>query len=127
MRVGRRDVGSAVTPQEPGLSEETRFLDTLSHGPGGRALGRGPTSTGHKPMIDRNPDDTWTSDALQRGDVAAVMRRVLEDPAYLASRDFVGQTPLLTAVGFGGLALVEFLVDRGADPDPDVDDGYTSL
>jgi ankyrin repeat protein len=72
-------------------------------------------------------DDTWTVDAMQRGDVAAVMKRAQEDPAYLASRDFVGATPLLTAIDFGDAHLVELMLRRGADPNVEVDDGYTAL
>jgi hypothetical protein len=77
--------------------------------------------------INRNPNDTWTLDALERADPGAVMQRVREDPAYLSSRDVVGHTPLLTAVAFNDTDLVEFLLCHGADPNVDVDDGYTAL
>ena len=72
-------------------------------------------------------DDTWTTDRLQQGDLAAVKQRWLQDPAYVTSRDYVGNTPLLTAIGFGELALVEWMLEHGADPNVDVDDGYTCL
>jgi len=75
----------------------------------------------------RNADDTWTSDALERGDVAAVMSRVRDDPAYLTSRDFIGNSPLRNAVAFSLVDLVDFLIRHGADPDEAVDDGYTCL
>lgn len=75
----------------------------------------------------RNRDDSWTSDALERGDVAAVMERVRSDPGYLSSRDFVGSTPLLTAIGSNDVHLVEFMLEHGADPNVEVDDGYTCL
>lgn len=75
----------------------------------------------------RNADDTWTSDALERGDVAAVMARVRDAPAYLTSRDFIGNSPLLNAVAFNLVDLVDFLIRHGADPDEEVDDGYTCL
>jgi ankyrin repeat protein len=77
--------------------------------------------------IERNPDDSWTSNALQRHDIEAVKRRVEEDPAYLTSRDYVASTPLLNAVVFNEVDLVRFMIQHGADPDPIVDDGYTSL
>ena len=78
-------------------------------------------------IVNLNPEDSWTSDALGRGDLAAVRRRVLDDPAYLTARDFVGDTPLLSAVGYNDVDLIRFMIEHGADPDPIVDDGYTSL
>ena len=63
-----------------------------------------------------NRDDTWTSDALVRGDVAAVIERVRSDPNYLASYDYYGSTPLLTAIEFNDVRLVEFMLEHGADP-----------
>ena len=77
--------------------------------------------------VTSEPDDTWTQDALNRNDLDAIKRRVLEDPDYLTDRDFEYQTPLLRAVEFTNIELVEFLLQHGADPDPVVDDGYTSL
>lgn len=74
--------------------------------------------------MNRNPALTWTSDALERNDVAAVMQRALTDPAYLTTRDYFENTPLLTAISFGSAELVEFLLKQGADPNVEVDDGY---
>jgi len=78
-------------------------------------------------MMPRNADNTWTSDALQRDDADAIRGKVLEDPNYIHERDFVGDTPLLTATAFGNLELVRFLLKHGADPNVEVDDGYTCL
>ncbi len=75
----------------------------------------------------RNSDDTWTSDALQNGDVDSIRKRALEDPGYLVASDYVGDTPLQTAIAFDNLELVHFLLRHGADPNVDVDDGYTCL
>jgi ankyrin repeat protein len=72
-------------------------------------------------------DNTWTSDALQRGDVDAIRDRVVGEPGYIHERDFVGDTPLLNAIAFGNLDLVRFLLEHGADPNVRVDDGYTCL
>lgn len=74
-----------------------------------------------------NPTNTWTQNALQNRDVEAIRRRVLDDPEYLAERDYLGDTPLLTAIAFDNLELVEFLLQQGADPNVGVDDGYTCL
>ena len=78
-------------------------------------------------MAPRNADNTWTSDALQRGDTDAIREKVLDNPSYVHERDFVGDTPLLTAIAFGNLELVQFLIKHGADPNVKVDDGYTCL
>ncbi len=78
-------------------------------------------------MVPHNRDNTWTSDALQRGDVDAVRERVLENSSYIHERDYVGDTPLLTAIACGELELVRFLLKHGADPNVEVDDGYTCL
>lgn len=77
--------------------------------------------------MTRDSKDTWTSDALERGDVDAIRQRCVHDPHYIQSRDYLGTTPLLTAIGFDNLELVRFLLDRGADPNVAVDDGYTCL
>ena len=85
------------------------------------------TNTVESPIVSRDADNTWTSDAVQRGDIAAVKRRVLSEPTYLNSRDYVGDTPLLTAIGSDQIALVQFLLTHDADPNVTVDDGYTCL
>lgn len=70
---------------------------------------------------------TWTSDALERGDVDSIKQHVLANPEYIHSRDSYGNTPLLTAIAFDNLELVQFLLLNGADPNVAVDDGYTCL
>jgi ankyrin repeat protein len=78
-------------------------------------------------MVPRNADNTWTSDALQRGDTDAIRNKVRANSSYIHERDFVGDTPLLSAIGFADLELVRFLLKHGADPNVEVDDGYTCL
>jgi uncharacterized protein len=78
-------------------------------------------------VVTNEANDTWTSDTLQKGDVNAIRKRVLDDPGFLLDRDYVGNTPLLTAIEFDNLELVTFLLQRGADPNVAVDDGYTCL
>lgn len=75
----------------------------------------------------RNSDDTWTSDALRNGNFDAIRNRAEKDPAYLAVRDWLGDTPLQTAISFDNLELVQTLLQLGADPNVNVDDGYTCL
>ncbi|HBE67481.1 MAG TPA: ankryin [Planctomycetaceae bacterium] len=77
--------------------------------------------------MPRKTDNTWTSDALQRGDIAAIQQRVLDDSNYIRERDYVGDTPLLSAIAFDNLELVRFLLKHGADPNVRVNDGYTCL
>ena len=78
-------------------------------------------------MTPRNAGNTWTSDALGRGDFGAIRERVLEDSDYVHERDYLGDTPLIAAIPFGNLELVRFLLEHGADPNVEVDDGYTCL
>lgn len=80
-----------------------------------------------KPTVKRNPENTWTSDAVENGDIAAIKERAISDPAYLSERDFCGATPLLTAVSEDNSDLVDFLLKQNADPNVEVDDGYTCL
>lgn len=81
----------------------------------------------HARPVPRNPDNTWTSDALQRGDDDAIQARLLDDPNYLHERDYLGDTPLLTTIAFGNFEWVQTFLRHGADPDVEVDDGYTCL
>jgi len=77
--------------------------------------------------VAQEANNTWTSDTLERGNVDAIKEHVLANPEYIHKRDFYGSTPLLTAIEFDNLGLVQFLLDNGADPNVAVDDGYTCL
>ena len=81
----------------------------------------------HKQTVNTTPQDTWTSDAIQRGDVHAIKERALSDPAFLNQRDDYGDTPLMTAIAADSMPLVEFMLEQNADPNVEVDDGYTCL
>ncbi|NNE00206.1 MAG: ankyrin repeat domain-containing protein [Pirellulaceae bacterium] len=73
------------------------------------------------------PNNTWTSDAIRRGDLESVKQRIVAESDYLSSRDYLGDTPLITAIGYDCLPLVEFMLDHDADPNVSVEDGYTCL
>ncbi|WP_406696078.1 ankyrin repeat domain-containing protein [Singulisphaera sp. Ch08] len=77
--------------------------------------------------MDHKADDTWTFDALRRDDVEAVMQRVLNDPAYLSSRDHFRNTPLQTAIVSHQAGLVELMLQHGADPNFDSVDSDSCL
>jgi ankyrin repeat protein len=70
--------------------------------------------------------NSWTSNALQRGDIAAIESRVLDDPTYLRSVED-GGTPLKLAVMNDHLALLNFMLEHGADPTAEIDRGQSSL
>lgn len=89
--------------------------------------GCSPTPVRLDHTVSPSKDNTWTSDAVLRGDFEAVRKRVIDDPGYLHERDYVGSTPLLNAIAIGNLELVRFLIEQGADPNAPVDDGYTCL
>lgn len=80
-----------------------------------------------KAIVKPTPENTWTSDALQRGDLGAIKERALSDATYLGQRDHFGDTPLMTAIAGGSTQLVKFLLEQNADPNVEVDDGYTCL
>jgi TolB protein len=56
--------------------------------------------------------------ALRKGDIPAVKALVEKTPAILDSRDGNGLTPLHYAAGMGDAGLVNYLLDKGAKPDP---------
>ena len=91
------------------------------------ALITGCTKRSPLARLPNNTENTWTWDALKRGDIIAVKNRVLGDPSYILERDDDGNTPLMYAIAFGNLELVRFLLEHGADPNVEVDDGYTCL
>ena len=78
-------------------------------------------------MTQHDADNTWTVDALTRGDTDAIRARVFEDPSYVHERDYLNDTPLLSVIAFDDHDLVRFLIEHGADPNVEVDDGYTCL
>lgn len=78
-------------------------------------------------MAQHNADNTWTSDMLQCGDIDAIRDRCHKDPSYLHDRDYIEDTPLLTAIAFDHLELVRLMLAMGADPNVDAGDGYTCL
>jgi len=80
-----------------------------------------------KKPVPPTPQDTWTSDAVQRGDIDAISERVRSNPAFLKQRDEYGDTPLMTAIAADSIPLVELMLQLNADPNAEVDDGYTSL
>ncbi len=77
--------------------------------------------------MEYDQNDTFTCQALQRKDLDAIRQRVLSEPGYLKSRDYIGNTPLLTVIAHDCLELVELMLLHGADPNIAVDDGYTCL
>lgn len=76
--------------------------------------------------MQRN-DDTWTSDAIRDGKIDAIRDRVLKEPGYLESRDFVDETPLSAAIVWGQVELVRFLLEQGANPNVEFNDGESCL
>lgn len=69
----------------------------------------------------------WTLERVLAGDVEAIRARAAQDPRFLERRDAEGRTPLSTAVECDRPDLVRVLLGLGANPDPDVEDGYTPL
>ena len=53
--------------------------------------------------------------AAKKGEVSAVKRILKEDPTALSARDSDGSTPLHCASWKGQVAVVELLLDEGAD------------
>ncbi|MDQ6699876.1 MAG: hypothetical protein M3Z36_06800, partial [Acidobacteriota bacterium] len=51
--------------------------------------------------------------AVRSGDARAVEKLVAADPAIVKARDLAGSTPLHHAAGFGSLATVKLLLDKG--------------
>lgn len=76
---------------------------------------------------DSEKANTWTMEALKRGNIEAIHHRINSDPGYLEERDEVGNTPLMTAIDFDHLEGVQYLLQRGANPNADAEDGYTCL
>ena len=53
--------------------------------------------------------------AVRSGDTHAVEKSIAADPASVKARDLAGSTPLHHAAGFGALATVKLLLEKGAD------------
>ena len=69
----------------------------------------------------------WSESFHDAEGLEPIRERVLADPDYIHARDKIGNTPLLCAIGGNDLELVRFLLDKGSDPNCEVDDGYTCL
>lgn len=77
--------------------------------------------------MSQGEDKSWTCDRLQCGNVDAIQERFETDPAYREARDSVGDTPLLSAVCFDHLPLVEWLLEHGANPNAEAGNGSPCL
>lgn len=76
-------------------------------------------------MTDFAQDD-WTDKRIAAGDLEALRRRIMDEPDYLNTTSKWG-TPLEVAVDYGNLEVVRFMLEAGADPNVEPDDGYTCL
>lgn len=54
--------------------------------------------------------------AVRSGDTKSVEAQVAANPELVKAQDRAGATPLHHAAGFGNLATMKFLLDKGADP-----------
>lgn len=69
----------------------------------------------------------WSQQFHDDEGLEALRQRVLDDANYIHARDQIGNTPLLTAIGHDDVELVDFMLEKGSDPNCEVDDGYTCL
>ena len=65
--------------------------------------------------------------AVERGDLAEVQRLITEDPALMELRDGINCTPLILAARNGRGEMVEWLLDQGADPEAQDNEGRDAL
>jgi len=72
-------------------------------------------------------DNHQSDDASVEPGMDTIIQRVLADPRFVHQRDAFGNTPLLQAIDDDNAKLVQFLLAHGADPNVEVDDGYTCL
>jgi ankyrin repeat protein len=69
----------------------------------------------------------WSQSFHDDDGTEAIRERVLMDADYIHARDKIDNTPLLSAIGLDEVELVQLLLEKGADPNCEVDDGYTCL
>jgi ankyrin repeat protein len=67
-------------------------------------------------------------DPIQSGDIEALEEIAAADSDFPVGRDdFLGETWLSTAIASGNVDTVKWMLDRGADPNYQADDGYPSF
>lgn len=72
-------------------------------------------------------EDTSIEEALQNCDIEAVRQWCIKNPNWIESVDEFGDTPLLGIIELGNLDLIRCLLDQGADPNAQGEDGNTPL
>jgi ankyrin repeat protein/cytochrome c553 len=122
----------------PGNSAESKLIRRVVNGDGGLQMPpTGPLSAEEigilRAWIDQGADfriqvvdeppakpvDPKLADlisAVRSGDTKAVEKLIKASPELLSAKDSAGVTPLQHAAGFGNLATMKFLIDKGADP-----------
>lgn len=77
----------------------------------------------------RHPIEDYTPvfAAAERGDLDIVERAVAGDPGVVRRTEMEGQTLLHDAAGHGRTAVVQYLLQAGADPNARTSDGLTPL
>src|SRR5262249_49151979 len=69
---------------------------------------------------------SWTAQALLRGDNEAIKKRIVDDPQYVNSNKD-GDDPLYLAIEHDSLELVDFMLAHGAQPTQCDDHGESCL
>src|SRR5690349_18333155 len=122
----------------PGNSAESKLIRRVVNGDGGLQMPpTGPLSTEEigilRAWIDQgadfriqvvdeppakpvDPKLAALITAVRAGDTKAVEKLIKATPELLNAKDSAGVTPLQHAAGFGNLATMKFLIDKGADP-----------
>jgi ankyrin repeat protein len=72
-------------------------------------------------------DSSAIFDACRRNDLELVVRIYEENPESLAATDFKGFTPLILAVYNNSADVVDFLLEKGVEPDGQDAAGNTAL